>query len=115
MPQLNRSIHMLQEGRVNHLNDLIPTLQSINSANTGAVNVIQRFSALHHRIEEHHRQHQHHQHHHHNQNQQQGPAQNENRNNPNQPQPRPIQPAQQNAQGNQRGNAQSNEQVRPNP
>ena len=106
MPQLNRSIQMLQEGRVSQLNDLIPIFQSINTANTGAVNVIQRFTALHSRVEEHHRQHHHLHHQHHNQQgsqsyqnqpRQQGQQNNLNinlnqsNNNQNQPIPRPPQ------------------------
>ena len=85
MPQLNRGIQMLQEGRVNHLNDLITIFQSINTANTGAVNVLQRYISLHNRVEEHHRHHHiHHQHGH-----QINPNQGNIQNNQNQPQPRP--------------------------
>ena len=124
MPQLNRSIQMLQEGRVHHLNDLIPIFQSINTANTGAVNVIQRFTTVHNRMEEHHRQHHHHHHHQHQHQHQQQQGQNNNvnpnqtNNNQNQPQPQPPQPQPQqqqaNIQQNQGGSSQSNQQERPN-
>lgn len=55
IPHLNRSIQLMQEGRVTHLPDLIPIFHSLNFANSGAVDVIQRYLSLHH---EH--QHQHH-------------------------------------------------------
>lgn len=58
VPHLNRSIQLMQEGRVTHLPDLIPIFHSLNFANSGAVDVIQRYLSLHQQ------QQQFHQHHH---------------------------------------------------
>lgn len=89
IPHLNRAIQLLQEGRVTHLPELIPIFHSLNFANSGAVDVLQRYFNLHQEHQHHHQQH-HHQHH-----QQQGGGNNTGnqqspfnpQNNPNQPVP----------------------------
>lgn len=42
IPQLNRGIQLLQEGRVTHLSDFVPIFQSLNQANIVAIESIQR-------------------------------------------------------------------------
>ena len=88
MPQLSRGIQLLQEGRANHLNSFLPTFRALNTANDGAIDVVQRYVALHQRIEEHHAQH----HHQHPANQQNAGQQNVNQPQPNMPQPPPSIP-----------------------
>jgi hypothetical protein len=115
MPQLSRSIQMLQEGRVNHLPDLVPILQGFSASNTGAIDVIQRYVALHQRMQQGGQQphHHHHHHHHHNQGQQQGQQQPQQQPQNNNNQQLPISPNTQPPQN--QSSQQNNQQPRPNP
>ena len=127
IPQLSRSIQMLQEGRVGHLGDLVPIFQGLSASNTGAVDVIQRYVALHQRMQQqnphqHHHHHHGHQHQHQHQNQQNNNQQNNNQQNNNQQnsnQQLPIspntQPSVPQPQNNNNQNNNQNQQPRPNP
>lgn len=44
MPQFNRSIQLIEEGSIQHLNQLIPVFQALSRASNGAVDTIQRLT-----------------------------------------------------------------------
>ena len=56
VPQLNRGIQLLQEGRTTHLPDLIEIFESLSASNTGAVHILH---SLNEQAQQHPHQHQH--------------------------------------------------------
>jgi hypothetical protein len=83
VPQLNRGIQLLQEGRITHLNEFVPVFHSLNLANTVAVEAIQRLNSQGQEQQGHH--HHHHRHHNHPQHNSNQAANNNSANNPSSP------------------------------
>jgi hypothetical protein len=86
IPQLNRGIQLLQEGRVGHLADFLPIFQALNGSNAVAMEAIQRLLRESSPQEQQAHSHNHHHHHNHNHNQ------NHNHNNQHNQPPPPPQP-----------------------